>query len=87
MILDTCEKIGRQSRIGAGVVVLTNVPAYSIVVGNPTKIIGFILTPDEIEATEQKYPENERISVDKYRQLYQKYFVKRIKENNQCLRL
>lgn len=87
MILDTCEKIGRHSRIGAGAVVRANVPAYSIVVGNPAKIIGFILTPDEVAANEQKYPENERISLEKYRELYKKYFVKRIKENNQWLRL
>ena len=87
VILDTCNKIGRHARIGAGSVIRCNVPAYSIVIGNPAKIIGFVLTPEEVEEVEDSYPESERISIEKYRKDYQKYFVKRIKENIQYTRL
>ena len=35
-------KIGRYSLIGAGAVVTKDVPAFSIVAGNPAKIIGYV---------------------------------------------
>lgn len=87
VIMDTCSKIGRNARIGAGAVVRSNVPAYSIVIGNPAKIIGFILSPEEVKEVEKDYPENERISIEKYKAAYQKYFVKRVKDNMQFTRL
>lgn len=87
VILDTCNRIGRHARIGAGSVIRCNVPAYSIVIGNPAKIIGFILTPEEVEEVEKTLPEAERIPIEKYKAAYQKYFVKRAKENTQYIRL
>lgn len=41
--------VARGAVIAAGSVVVKNVPAYSIVGGNPAKIIKYRLTPDEIE--------------------------------------
>ena len=35
-------KIGRYSLVGAGAVVTKDVPAFSIVAGNPAKIIGYV---------------------------------------------
>jgi hypothetical protein len=57
------------------------VPPYAIVMGNPGKIIGFRLTPEEIIEYEQKnYPESERLSIDLLQSNYDKYFRKRWKE-------
>lgn len=39
IILKGCTKIGRGSVIGAGSVVTHDVPPYSVVAGNPAKII------------------------------------------------
>lgn len=44
IILHNCEIIGRYAIIGAGAVVTKNVPDYTIVAGNPAKIIGHIKT-------------------------------------------
>lgn len=87
VILDTCNRIGRYARIGAGAVVRCNIPAYTIVIGNPAKIIGFVLTPEEVEEAEKSYPEDNRIPIEKYRMAYQRYFVKRVKENKQFYNL
>ena len=41
-------KVGRGATVGAGAVVRTNVPPYSIVTGNPAKVVGFSLKPEEV---------------------------------------
>ncbi len=41
IILDSCNYIGKHSRIGAGAVVTKDVPDYAIVVGVPAKIIRY----------------------------------------------
>lgn len=46
-------KIGRGSIIGAGSVVTKNIPSYSIVVGNPAKIIRKRFTDDKIKFIEK----------------------------------
>ena len=87
MILETVTKIGRHSRIGAGSVVRSNVPPYSIVIGNPAKIIGFIMTPEEVEKIEMGYPEEKRLSKEKFTSYYNKYFRSRVSEINKYVRL
>jgi len=57
------------------------VPPYSIVAGNPAKVIGFKFTPTQIiEHEKALYPENERFSLEFLKDNYNKYYVKRIKE-------
>lgn len=81
IILESCNKIGRNARIGAGAVVRNDIPPYAIVIGNPSQIIGFTLTPDELVEYEMEfYDKDDRISLDYYTKIYNKYFIKRIKE-------
>lgn len=76
-----CKKIGRFSIINANSVVMMNVPPYAIVCGNPAKIVGFTMTPEDAYANEMKlYPENERIPYEVLKQNYNKYYKNRIKE-------
>lgn len=80
-IADTCHLIGRYARIGAGTYIRGNVLPYSIMIGNPAKIVGFMYSPEEVEEFEKNvFPEGERIDVEKYRQDYKKYFIDRRKE-------
>jgi len=73
--------IGRGSIVGAGSVCRFSVPPYSIVAGNPAKVIGFKFTPTQIiEHEKALYPENERFSLEFLKDNYNKYYVKRIKE-------
>lgn len=54
--------IGRGSNIGAGSVIRNNIPPYSVVIGNPAKVVGFTFNPAQIVEHERiLYPENERI--------------------------
>jgi acetyltransferase-like isoleucine patch superfamily enzyme len=71
--------IGRGSICGSGAVVRNSCPPYSIVIGNPAKVIGFKFTPDEIiEHEKALYPEKERIPMDLLKENYERYFIKRI---------
>lgn len=80
--------IGRGADIGAGAVVRTDVPPYSIVIGNPAKIIGFSFTPEEIiEHEKALYPEEERLPLELLEKNYNKYFISRIKEIKEFTRL
>lgn len=79
IINEEVKYIGRFAQIGAGAVVRNPIPPYSIVVGNPAKIVGFLYTPEEIKAFEKdRYPEIERTNIEKYSKLYDKYFINRI---------
>lgn len=73
--------VGHNVIIGAGTVIRSDVPSYAIVVGNPGKIVGFTMTPEEAYANEMKYPESERISLEQLRLIYEKYFVNRVAGN------
>ncbi len=74
--------VGRGSRLGTGTVLAgKQIPPYSIVVGNPAKIVGFRFTPEEIIEHEKiLYPESERLSIDVLEKNYEKFFLKRLKE-------
>lgn len=80
-------KIGRNARVGADAVLRQSVPPYAIVMGNPSKIVGFSMTPEQVEEYErEKYHENERISIEKYTKDYNKLFLDRIDEIKQFLK-
>lgn len=80
MILETCTRIGRHARIGAGAVVRKNIPPYAVAIGNPAKIVGFVMTPEDVATVEENYPEEKRISIEQYKKEYDKYFKSRIKD-------
>ena len=73
--------VGRGAIVGAGAVCRHSVPPYSIVIGNPAKMIGFKYTVEEIlEHERHLYPESERLSREFLEKNYQKYYQKRIKQ-------
>jgi acetyltransferase-like isoleucine patch superfamily enzyme len=73
--------IGRGAIIGSGTVCRNNVPPYSIVIGNPAKVVGFKFTPNEIiEHEKSLYPEEERLSLDYLKKNYKEYYLDRYKE-------
>lgn len=74
-------KIGRGATVAPGAVVMRNVPPYAIVIGNPAKVIGFNMTPEEVVAFEEKeYPEDKRIPLKKLEKNYNKYYIDRREE-------
>ena len=76
IITESCHRIGRYAKIGAGAVVRNNIPPYAIVIGNPAKVINFIFTPKEMaEFERQNYPEEERTSLDLYTRQYNKLYL------------
>lgn len=88
VILDSCASIGRNAVIGSGAVVRSSVPPYSLIIGNPAKVIGFTLTPDEIVEYEKvHYTEEERLPLELLEKNYNKYFISRIKEIKEFTRL
>lgn len=73
--------IGRGAIIGSGSVVRNSVPPYSVIAGNPAKVIGFRFSPKAtIEHEMDLYAEHERLSLELLQANYQKYFISRIKE-------
>lgn len=71
--------IGRGAVIGSGSVVRSFIPPYSIVIGNPAKVVGFKFTPEEVVMHEEKlYPIEERLPYDLIVQNYKKYFTNKI---------
>ena len=63
--------IGRGCIVGAGCVVSGITPPYSVVVGNPWRIVKFVFTPEEIVEHEAKlYSEDERIPLETLRKNY-----------------
>lgn len=80
--------VGRGCVVGANSVVRKSLPPYSIVTGNPAKIVGFRFTPEEIVKHERElYPENERIPYQKLQRNYEKYFINRYCEIRHFLSL
>ena len=74
-------RIGRGSLICANTVLYCNVPPYSIVAGNPGKVVGFVKTPSQVVEFEKKeYPANERIPLEELVSNYKTYFLDRTDE-------
>ena len=81
VILNSCTHIGKGAQIGAGSVVRQNIPPYTMVIGNPAKIVGLSMTVDQIlEFETLKYPEDKRMSREELEKMYQKYFLNRVKD-------
>lgn len=79
--------IGRGAIVGAGSVIRKIVPPYATVVGNPSKVIGFKFTPEEIIEHENKlYSENERLPLSLLEKNYNKYYINRLKEIKEFLK-
>lgn len=73
--------LGRGSIVGTGAVVRTSIPPYSIVIGNPCKIVGFRFTPEEIIEHEKViYKEEERLPLQLLEKNYNKYYLTKLKE-------
>ena len=80
--------VGRGAVVGAGSVVRNTIPPYSVVIGNPAKIVGFRFTPEEIiEHEKALYREDERLPLDLLNKNYEKFFINRIKEIKQITKL
>ena len=80
--------LGRGCEVGSGSVVRSSVPPYSVVMGNPCKVVGFRFTPEEIiEHEKVQYEESERLPADTLQKNYEKFFLNRIKEIKQITKL
>lgn len=80
--------VGRGCEIGSNSVIRGTIPPYSIVVGNPAKIVGFRFTPEEIiEHEKALYEENNRLPLEVLEKNYQKYFINRVNEIKNYLKL
>lgn len=80
--------VGRGSIVGSCTVCRNSIPPYSIVFGNPARIVGFRFTPEEIiEHEKALYPEGERLPLELLEKNYEKYFLKRMKEIKEFTRL
>jgi len=52
IVTPSCHRIGRGAIIGAGAVVMSDVPAYAIMAGAPARLIRYRFSPDTIAALE-----------------------------------
>ena len=88
MIMPGVVEIGRGAIISANTCINKKVPPYAIVMGNPAKIIGFRLTPEEIIDFETKnYITEDRIPFDQLKMNYEKYFRSRWNETKKWLKM
>lgn len=70
--------IGRGCIVGAGCVVSGNTPPYSVIAGNPWRIVKFVFSPEEIiEHEKVLYPEDERIPLDVLQRNYHEWIERR----------
>ena len=81
LIMPGVAEIGRRAMIVSSAVVKRQVPPYSIVMGNPARVVGFRYSPDVIaEFEEENYPEEERIPIEVLDDNYKKYYLSKLSE-------
>lgn len=81
-------RIGRGAIVAAGSVVRTKIPPYSIIAGNPAKVVGFRFNPDQVEEHESKlYPKEERLPKATLNKNYKRYYMDRLKDINSLMRI
>lgn len=74
-------KIGRGATIAPGAIVMKNVPDYAIAIGNPAKITGFTMSPEEVvEYEKSHYADEEQIPMKKLEKNFEKYYMNRRNE-------
>lgn len=74
-------KIGRGATIAPGAIVMKNVPDYAIAIGNPAKITGFTMSPEEVvEYEKSHYAVEEQIPMKKLEKNFEKYYMNRRNE-------
>jgi len=52
IVMPGCHRIGRGAVVGAGAIVMKDVPPYAIMSGNPAKLVRYRFAPEAIEAIE-----------------------------------
>ena len=87
VVMPGVNEIGRGALISTCTYVRSKVPPYAVLMGNPAKIVGFRMPPQQIVEFEKKiYPESERIPLEVLEHNYNKYFINRIKEIKEFLK-
>lgn len=74
--------IGRGAILGAGTCLKgKQIPPYAIVIGNPGRVIGFKMTPEEIIKHESfLYDENDRLSLSVLEKNYREFYIEKKEE-------
>ena len=73
-IMPGVTEIGRHAVVSSQTVVINRVPPYAIVAGNPGKVVGFRLLPDQIIEFENKnYPEGKRLPLSSLNREYDRF--------------
>ena len=86
LVLPDVGEIGRGAFLSAGTVVRRKVPPYAIVSGNPSKVVGFRFTPEQIlEYEEERYSIEDRLSEELLTENYKKYYLDKLQEIRQFL--
>jgi acyl-[acyl carrier protein]--UDP-N-acetylglucosamine O-acyltransferase len=81
MIMPGVSEIGRGAIIAAGTIVKQKIPPYAIVMGNPSKIVGFRFTPEEIvDIEKERYDKDDCTPIELLQKNYEKFFRNRWKE-------
>ena len=63
--------IGRGAIIGAGSIVTKNVLPYTVVAGNPARLIAMRMKKEDVLKHEEIYPENERLSINEINEIFE----------------
>ena len=86
LVLPGVVEIGRGALLSAGTVVRRKVPPYAIVTGNPSKVVGFRFTPEQIlEYEKERYSIEDRLSEEILTKNYKKYYLDKLQEIRQFL--
>lgn len=88
IIMPGVKEIGRCAIVSADSYVHSKVPPYSIVLGNPAKVVGFRMPIEDIVDYEKRnYDEKDRIPLDVLKSNYEKYFRSRWKDLKEFVKI